>query len=113
MSQWRELSNEELFQLDAENMRRIEALQAKGFAIMGEREHYMLSLLEGLHSERSLLAAQEKHAQWLADRLDENEGLAVQMLEQQRQARLLEGVAGAQPNGHAPRTIPGNGRPRR
>ena len=111
MSQWRELSDDELFRLDAENNRRIQALEDKGAAIgvnmqmQGEREHYLLELLEGLHSERSLAAAREKHALWLSKKLDESEVAAQAQLDQIKQARLQEQFSVRQiPDG--PRVVP-------
>lgn len=96
MSGWRELSDEELFDLDQDVNRRIADLRAQGVNMFGVDEHYLKTLIEESMSERQLAAAREKHLLWLRDRLDEAEP-------QVRHARAAQ-LLGVQPQ------VPPNGR---
>ncbi|HVH77965.1 MAG TPA: hypothetical protein VM782_01125 [Stellaceae bacterium] len=94
MSAWRELSDEELFELDQDVQRRIAALQGQGVNVFGVDEHYLKTLIEEQMSERQLAAAREKHLLWLRDRLDEAEP----QVRHARAAQIL-GVPQAPTNG--------------
>lgn len=84
VSAWRELSDQELFDLDAEVKERRDRLQAQGVQIYGVEEHYMRTLLEACLSERQLAAARETHLLWMRERLDEVEPEVARALTMQR-----------------------------
>lgn len=84
MSGWRQLSDEELFDLDQEVTARRAALQQQGVQVFGVDEHYMRTLLEEILSERQLAAAREKHLLWVRSRLDEVEPEVARALTLQR-----------------------------
>lgn len=86
---WRQLTNDELFELDQEVTGRLEELRSRGVQFGGIDTHYLQTLLEEQLSENALAAAREKHLLWLKEKLEEAES-------QIRRATFLQGLG----NGH-------------
>lgn len=70
---WRQLTDQELFDLQQEVDRRLSILQSQGVMFQGIDIHYLQCLLEEQLGERGLAAAREKHLSWLKDQLDNAE----------------------------------------
>ncbi len=90
---WRELTDDQLAELAAECDRRVGAFAAQGVTFQGLGEHWIVAMLEQLLGESAVNAAREHHLVWLKAQLDEAEPKI-------RQAKILQGIAGA--NGHPP-----------
>ena len=92
MTAWRELSDEQLAELETECKARIDALNAQGVGV-DFSAHYIRVMLEQLLGERGVARAREIHFLFVCDQLNLAEP-------QVRELRARE-VLGLGPMGHA------------